>query len=159
MSITSSMRPLWPKLSARAAALKTFGSSTVRRISRLRPQMESVLYVIGTIIMILGGLLVVPTLSRVTQVSDPIMLLGAPIVMNGIWLLVVGIVICALARIIQLLNRAPQNAGSIDIDEGESKVVIRCPGCGQRLRVDRGRRGIISCPNCKSNFQAQTVLP
>jgi hypothetical protein len=160
MSISTSTTPLWPKVSARIAGLRTLGFSTIRRIPHVRPHMSSALYLIGSIIAVLGVLLMIPTLSRIAQASDPIMLLGAPILMNGVWLFVFGVIICALGRIIRLLERVPQNATSIDVEEGETKMIIRCPspGCGQRLRVDRGRRGIINCPKCGSNFQAQHAL-
>jgi hypothetical protein len=70
--------------------------------------LAGILYAIGVCTVLLGGLLVAPTLSRIAQVSDPIMLLAAPIVMNGVWLLIFGVLLCAAARIIQLLNRIPQ---------------------------------------------------
>jgi DNA-directed RNA polymerase subunit RPC12/RpoP len=120
--------------------------------------MSIALYIIGTIISLLGILLIVPTLSRIAQASDPIMLLSAPFVMNGVWLFVFGTVLCALARIIHLLDRTPPGAASIDAEEADAKVVIRCPGCTQQLRIDRGRRGIISCPKCGSKFPAQQAV-
>jgi hypothetical protein len=49
---------------------------------------------------------------------------------------------------------------SIDAEEGDTKVIIRCanPGCAQQLRVDRRRRGMINCPKCGSKFQAQPAI-
>ena len=34
---------------------------------------------------------------------------------------------------------------------------LTCPDCGQRVRVPRGKGKIrITCPNCKSKFDAQS---
>jgi hypothetical protein len=38
----------------------------------------------------------------------------------------------------------------------DEKVVIRCPLCGQELRVPSGRRGAIACPACRGRFETET---
>jgi hypothetical protein len=125
------------------------------------------LYIIGIIIIIFGCLLIIPTMSRVTQVGDAILLLGAPMVMNGMTLFLYGVIICALGKIVDLLSRssnAPARLSAFgesraDIesrDDSEPKVMVTCPNCAQQLRIPRGNKGTIKCPKCTTRFDIDT---
>jgi ubiquitin-protein ligase/ribosomal protein S27AE len=41
-------------------------------------------------------------------------------------------------------------------DELVERMLRPCPKCGRSLRLPRGRSGLVRCPSCGSQFQAQT---
>lgn len=41
-------------------------------------------------------------------------------------------------------------------DSALSTTILACACCGSRLRVPIGRRGLINCPRCHRDFEAQT---
>lgn len=123
-------------------------SSTLRGTSWMR----NVLYVIGIVVIIFGCVLVIPTMSRISQIGDPILLLGAPMVMNGMTLLLYGVIIFALGKIVELLSQSPGRPPSPSV-EGESKVQVTCPNCGQKMRIPAGNQGTMKCPKCMTRFE------
>lgn len=38
----------------------------------------------------------------------------------------------------------------------ETKVIVQCPQCAQKMRVPAGKKGHITCPACKGSFAAET---
>jgi hypothetical protein len=122
--------------------------STLRR----RSWMGGVLYVIGIIVIIFGCLLVIPTMSRVTQIGDLFLLLGTPMVINGMTLILYGVIIFALGKIIELLTQSPGRPPSLSA-EGERKVLLTCPNCAQQMRIPSGNQGTIKCPKCTTRFE------
>ena len=123
-------------------------SSTLRGTS----WMGNVLYVIGIIVSIFGCVLVIPTMSRVAQIGDPILLLGAPMVMNGMTLLLYGIIIFSLGKIIDLLSQSAGRPAGPSV-EVESKVLVTCPNCRQKMRIPAGNQGTMKCPKCMTRFE------
>lgn len=118
--------------------------------------MGKLLYVVGAIAVALGGFLVFSALKRVSQVDDAIMLLGAPIVMNGITLSLYGVLIVFLGRMLELMTRIAKKTMWLDAWDSEGKVLIKCPKCTQQLRVVAGKTGMVNCPKCGNKFEAQT---
>src|ERR1700731_3515731 len=57
--------------------------------------MQLCLYIVGMILIVLGCLIIVPTMTRASHISDVILLVGAPVVMNGITLVFYGIIVLA----------------------------------------------------------------
>ncbi len=123
-------------------------SSTVRG----RSWMGGLLYVIGIIVIILGCLLVIPSMSQVSQTGDPFLLLDTPMVMNGMTLILYGVIIFALGKIIELLTQSPGRPPDLSA-EGERKVQLTCPNCAQQMRIPAGNQGTIKCPKCSTRFE------
>jgi hypothetical protein len=48
---------------------------------------------------------------------------------------------------------APPKRESADV---ETKVIVQCPHCAQKMRVPAGKTGQITCPACKNSFAAET---
>jgi hypothetical protein len=135
----------------------------IQRVTGVLKRMPSIirpgwiLYACGMVAIILGILLVVPTLSRVRQVvQDPVFVLGAPIVMNGILLLVFGMFLIGFGRIIALLSKISQQMTWSDASASEGRMLVKCPACNQSLRVPAGKKGTLNCPKCGNKFEAQT---
>lgn len=55
--------------------------------------------------MLIGAILVLQAIRGIGALEDVLMLLGAPIVTNGISLFLSGALLCGLAEVIGLLNR------------------------------------------------------
>lgn len=111
-----------------------------------------ILYAISIVAMVLGCVLILPIMSRVTQLGDAIMLLGAPVVMSGTTLFLYGVMIFALGKIVDLLSHYGQELRAPNA-VGESKVTVKCPNCAQQLRIPRGNTGRINCPKCATSFE------
>jgi hypothetical protein len=127
--------------------------------------MGTVLCVIGILVIVLGCLLVFPTMSQVSQLGDIILLLGAPMVMNGMTLLFYGVIICALGKVIDLLSKPSISSAGLhggsraDFETGgysESKATVECPSCTQKFNIPRGNKGTIKCPRCTTRFEIDT---
>lgn len=118
--------------------------------------MDKVLYVLGVLIAILGVVLVVPSMTRAASGSDVLVLLSAPIVSNGITLIVSGATLVALGRIVSLVDRIFARTNWLFATDGESKVLVTCPKCSQQLRLPANRAGVVSCPNCSTKFNTKT---
>lgn len=134
---------------------------------RARSWMGIILYLTGIVLLICGCLVVIPTMSRIGQVGDLILLLGTPMVMNGITLVFYGIIVLALGKIVDLLSRppsghlvTPQSTMSPDRSiESESKVLVACPNCGKQMRIPAGNTGTMKCPRCATGFNiGQAVI-
>ena len=46
----------------------------------------------------------------------------------------------------------PTDRSTLDAE----RVVVPCPNCGAGLRLPTGRRGTVSCPRCRTDFEART---
>jgi hypothetical protein len=124
-----------------------------------------VLYVTGAVAVALGCLLIIPTMSRVAQFGDAILLLGAPMVMNGITLVFYGIVVLALGKIVHLLSRswgrlyaAPMVTSDSASTDPDSRVLVACPNCGKQMRIPTGNTGLMKCPRCATGFDIQQAV-
>jgi hypothetical protein len=121
--------------------------------------------IIGTVAIVAGVMIALPTLSRTRDPSDAIMLLGTPIAMNGITLCLYGGILIALGRVVGLLEQVSNKLVRSDIREGvsqsitedEKKIIVSCPkaDCGQQIRVPAGKSGLIKCPKCESTFSVE----
>jgi uncharacterized Zn-finger protein len=114
------------------------------------------LYVIASATLILGISLIIPTAFRASQISDVVMLLGAPIITNGIFLCVCAVIISALGKITELLAVIAGKTDFIDVTSGDNRVFVKCPNCSQQLRVPSGKKGMLACPKCEFKFEAAT---
>ena len=47
---------------------------------------------------------------------------------------------------LEFVDLSQQGDGSVD------RTTVRCPGCGQRLRVPNRKRGVARCPRCRHQF-------
>jgi len=96
--------------------------------------------------------LVIPSMSQVSQTGDPFLLLDTPMVMNGMTLILYGVIIFALGKIIELLTQSPGRPPDLSA-EGERKVQLTCPNCAQQMRIPAGNQGTIKCPKCSTRFE------
>jgi hypothetical protein len=115
------------------------------------------LYAVGVAVILLGCLLVIPTVARVEQFwQDPMLFLGATILMNGITIILFGIILLAFGQIVSLLNRISNALVWYQASNSEERILIKCPKCDQQLRALKGKRGILTCPKCETQFEAKT---
>jgi len=102
-------------------------------------------------------------MSRVTQFGDAILLLGAPMVMNGVTLVFYGVVVFALGKVVDLLSRSSGRLYNVPVmttdastrTGPESKVLVACPNCGKQMRIPAGNSGTMKCPRCATGFDIQ----
>src|SRR5947209_6799102 len=122
------------------------------------PRIWHALYVIGSIVLLTGCCLFIPAASRMLDGGDPLLLIGAPLALNGIWLFLAGIVVGAIGKAIQLLTDLADLARPSS-EPASDRIVVRCPNpsCRQGLRVNRTRSGSINCPKCGSSFNPKTI--
>jgi DNA-directed RNA polymerase subunit RPC12/RpoP len=123
-------------------------------------------YIGGMILIVLGCLIIVPTMTRASHISDVILLVGAPVVMNGITLVFYGIIVLAFGRIVDLLSRSTRDhvlgqqstaiPGLTPQDNG--KVLVACPNCGQQMRIPAGNTGTMKCARCSTGFDIQQAI-
>ncbi len=60
-------------------------------------------------------------------------------------------------KFLDLKYRLKQNFGSARASRDPANRIFRCPGCGQRVRVPKGKGRIsIHCPKCKKDFIKRT---
>lgn len=59
---------------------------------------------IGIFVIALGAFMIVPVL-RTAEGFNPLLILGAPIAMNGIWLVLLGLLFFGLAKVVELLEK------------------------------------------------------
>jgi uncharacterized Zn-finger protein len=124
-------------------------------IKKLRVSVAILFYAAGALCTLLGLATVIPTVVKLIQFNDLVMVLGAPIFFSGVTICIYGILICGLGRVIQLLDRRPE-AAALDVTFDETKTFVRCPKCEQHLRVPKGKKGMLACPACGNKFEAET---
>jgi hypothetical protein len=57
----------------------------------------------------------------------------------------------------QALRVGEQGAGSpTSTSAAAGRVVVHCPQCNTGLRLPAGRKGVVACPGCQREFEAQT---
>jgi uncharacterized Zn-finger protein len=118
--------------------------------------MGKTLYVIGGLAAAMGLFLVFSALRPISRVDDIGMLLGAPVVMNGITLSLYGVLLLFLGRVTDLMTRIAKKTIWLDAWAEGEKVLVKCPKCAQQLRVDGGKTGMLNCPKCGNKFEAKT---
>jgi uncharacterized Zn-finger protein len=118
--------------------------------------MVKLLYGVGALSAAIGIFLVVSSLSRSTEFSDVVMLIGAPTFMNGMTLFTYGFLLLCLGRMLELLNQMAKKTIWLDAWADEEKVLVKCPKCAQQLRVASGKDGMLNCPKCGNKFEAKT---
>ena len=118
--------------------------------------MNLMLYGFGGIAIAGGIILVIPAASNISHPSDVLIVLGAPIVMNGVFLFICGAVLMALGKTTALLTGIAEKLSSYDGSGGKEKAHVRCPQCSQQLRVPVGKTGMLSCPKCSFKFEVKT---
>ncbi len=67
--------------------------------------MRKVLFIIGALSIVAGCSLVLPTLSQAVKVGSPFFALGAPISMNGITLMLTGLLLLGMGEILGYFKR------------------------------------------------------
>ena len=118
--------------------------------------MTKALYIIGGLAIAVGALAAFPSLGVAVRAGDPLMVLGAPIVMNAITLALFGTLLLFLGRVLALMERVAQKTIWLDAWEADGKVLIKCPSCAQQLRVASGKTGSVNCPKCGNKFPIAT---
>jgi hypothetical protein len=118
--------------------------------------MGKVLYAAGGLAVAAGLFLVLSALRRASHFDDIALLLGAPIVMNGITLSLYGILLLFLGRMLDLMTRIAKKTIWLDAWADEEKALVKCPKCAQQLRVVSGKSGMLNCPKCGNKFEAKT---
>src|SRR5579859_5656749 len=103
--------------------------------------MATALYLLGSIAALLGSFFIFITLRKISTLDELALLLGAPIVMNGITLVLYGALLLAVTRLLQLITGITQKRIWLDTSVAEGKSFVKCPKCEQQLRVPAGKSG------------------
>ena len=71
---------------------------------------------------------------------------------NSAWLSIAGAVIALITWSIVATIKVEEAVAT----PGESKTVVNCLNCGQKLRLTRGQSGYVRCPSCDHSFYKET---
>jgi ribosomal protein L37AE/L43A len=73
--------------------------------------------------------------------------------MNGITVILFGIILLAFGQIVSLLNRIANALVWCQTSNSEERILVKCPKCEQELRVPKGKSGALTCPKCETQFE------
>lgn len=59
---------------------------------------------VGIFLIVLGAFMIAPVF-RSAEGFNPLLIIGAPIAMNGIWLIITGLLFFAVSKIVELLEK------------------------------------------------------